>query len=170
MQRRVQLRCCECQQRHASMTEQAQCLSRDDVTLFDNRTHLWAAVQWLNCQQRQVVLQRVSAGDCVAQASPAHNDTAAMLRGVPHRHSVLWEGRQCKACAQQEVYQQWSQVCVVQVPHQRYSPPYSACVKTVIKVRWTAAAGEQEVQQRQSRVWYVFCPRVCGFCDRDTSC
>jgi hypothetical protein len=67
----------------------------------DNTPYLWAVIQWLNRQQRQVVFQRVSARDCITQASPTHHYTTAVLCSVLDRNGVLGEGGQQQACKKQ---------------------------------------------------------------------
>lgn len=47
--------------------------------------------------EEAAVLEGVGPGDGVGQARPAHDDAAAVLRGVAHAHAVLREPRQREA-------------------------------------------------------------------------
>jgi hypothetical protein len=62
--------------------------------------HLWGIIQWFHLEQREVILEWISAADRVCEAwAPDHHPTA-MLCGVLDRHLVLGEGGQREACRQ----------------------------------------------------------------------
>lgn len=63
-------------------------------------SHLCCLILWLCSEQRQSVLERVSASHSVSQPRPTHTHTTAVLCGVSHANGVLWEAGQAHTCKQ----------------------------------------------------------------------